>query len=346
MALCDTLQGDYKRTGVRPCGKRRILKLLLFLPFLFWGYGAFYYGSWSPLLCKSLAFAYLAANLAVLVLVRRWVLSAYAALFMLPLLSFLFLMHPSHDREWQPDVSELPWAENFGDQIVVHNVRNCTYQSTSNFVVNYETRSYNLNQLKSVDVSLTDWGLRKVAHTMVSFGFEDDKYLCFSIEARKEVGEEYSSFLGFFRQYELIYIAADEKDLIKLRTTFRKGEEVRLYRMVNMSKESLIYCFNGYMDKINRIRAKPQWYNAITHNCMTSMLRIARSNPYRQKNNPLHWSVILNGYADEHAYNRGVLDTTLPFEELRAKSLINAKANEFIDAPDFSKKIRKGLPGT
>ncbi len=346
MALCNTLQRDYRHTKESSFKRGRVINFALMLPFGIWGCYALYYGSWNPLLCKILACAYLVANLAVLALVRRRALLSYAALFMLPLLAFLFFMQPSHDREWQSDVAELPWAERFGDQIVIHNIRNCIYQSPTDFVVSYETRTYNLNQLKSIDVSLTDWGLRKVAHTMVSFGFEGGKYLCFSIEARKEAGEQYSSFLGFFRQYELIYIAGDESDLIKLRTTYRKGEDVRIYRMVKMDKASLLYCFNGYLDQINAIKAHPMWYNAITHNCMTSMLRIARSNPNRSGSSPLHWSIILNGYADEHAYERGVLDTTLPFEELRARSLINARANEFKDAPDFSEKIREGLPGT
>jgi hypothetical protein len=228
--------------------------------------------------------------------------------------------------------------------VTVRNVRNCRYVSETNFVVRYETRLYDLAKLRTADIFLVDWGLHKVAHTMLSFGFEDGQYLCFSIETRKEVGENYSAVRGLFRQYEVIFVAADERDLVGLRTNFRTGEEVRLYRMVHAPPAAVRGAFLDYLARINGLARKPEWYNALTENCMVGFFQIARHHAVKGRGR-WHWSVILNGYADRHAYENGALDASLPFEELRARSVVNARARAAGDSPDFSARIREGLPG-
>jgi hypothetical protein len=323
---------------------RRLAWLLLFAPFFAWGVFALYYGSWPRAVCVALALLYGAAHLAVLLLapLRRVALGCMAA-FLLPLCAF-HLMQPCNDRVWQPDVAQLPYADIRGDQITVHNVRTCTYQSETNFTAAFETRQYDLSKLRTADIFLADWGLHKVAHTMLSFGFDDGQYLCFSIETRKEADECYSAFKGLFRQYEVIFIAGDERDLIRLRTHYRQGETVRLYRMVRATPEAIRGTFMDYMGRINSLKNKPEWYNALTENCMVGFFQIARQHAVKGRGR-WHWSVILNGYADQHAYENGALDTTLPFEELRARSIINDRARAAGDSPAFSALIRQGLPG-
>jgi len=290
----------------------------------------------------AIAFA-LGGAAAIFLLPARRACWAVAGLFGISLACF-YLMRPSNDRDWQPDVAATPYAEINGNQVVLHNVRNCSYTSETNFVVHYETRTYDLSRLKSVDILFTDWGLKYIAHTMLSFGFEGDDYLCISIETRKKKGDVYSAFKGFFRQYELIYIAADERDVVRLRTNERVGEDVYLYRIQVVSQEHIRSTFLDYLARMNDLHAHAQWYNALTDNCMTSGFRILKKHAAHGRAD-LHWSVVLNGYAADHAYTTGALDTSLPLDELKLRSRINDRARAAGDAPDFSARIRDGMPG-
>ncbi|WP_459925621.1 Lnb N-terminal periplasmic domain-containing protein [Desulfatiferula olefinivorans] len=238
----------------------------------------------------------------------------------------------------------MPYVDITGDIVVVHYVRNIEYITEKEFIPSYETRVYDLSKLRSVDMILSDWGLRYIAHTMVSFGFDDGRYLCFSIETRKEEGEEYSAIKGFFRQFELIYLAGDERDLVRLRTNVRQGEDVYLYRLKIASVDNARNALMEYLERINHLHNHPEWYNALTENCMTSSYRLTRKHalPERAK---WHWSIILNGFSDRYAYEKGIIDTSLAFEELKRISRINARAVSADDATDFSRMIREGLPG-
>ena len=333
--------------GVRPAWRTVALRacgLLLSAPFCAWGFFALYWGSWAEPFGLALAALYAAVHVGLIVcLPLRRIVPACVAVFLLPLVAFL-LMRPSNDRRWQADVAQMPVADIRGEQVTVQNVRNCLYRSETDFDVRYETREYDLAKLRTADIFLVDWGLHKVAHAMVSFGFEDGQYLCFSIETRKEEGESYSAARGLFRQYELIFVAADERDLVGLRALHRKGETVRIYRMVHAPRDAVRGAFLGYLDRVNGLARKPEWYNALTENCMVGFLQIARHHAVKGRGR-WHWSVILNGYADRHAYESGALDRTLPFDELRARSIVNERAVAAGDEPAFSALIRSGVPG-
>jgi hypothetical protein len=322
----------------------RLIYLVLLLPFFLWGFFALWWGSWPVWVCMTIGGVYAVCHFAALVFAPRSRVLLFCALaFLIPLTSF-FLMQPSHDRNWQPDVAKMPYAEMEGDKIVVHHVRNCDYKTETDFTPRFETRTYDLSKLRSVDVMLTDWGLKYIAHTMVSFGFEGDRYLCFSVETRKETGEIYSAVKGFFRQYEVIVIAADERDLVRLRTNFRAGEDVYLYRMRVQSLKNLRDFLKGYINRINELHEHPEWYNALTQNCMTSVFRLAGKYAGESRGK-WHWSIIVNGFADRHAYENGRIDTALPFDELKQASRINDRARKADNSPEFSTIIRQGLPG-
>jgi hypothetical protein len=249
-------------------------------------------------------------------------------------------MPPSNTRNWQPDVVLLPWADIQGNMVTIHNIRNCTYRTETDYTVRHYNRTYDLTTLKTIDLSLVYWGSPLIAHTMLSFGFEGSGKLCFSAETRKEVGEAYSSIKGFFRNYELIYVIADERDLIGLRTNYR-GEQVYLYRL-NESTDLVREVFLDYLQKVNHLENHPEWYNALTANCMTSF-RI-NSVPYNPDARP-DWRLIVNGYIDEMLYERKAIDTSLTFPELKLRSHINERAKGLDKSPDFSQRIRTGLPG-
>ena len=138
---------------------------------------------------------------------------------------------PSNVRNWQPDVAETAWADIEGNRITIHNVRNSVYRSETDYTPRWETRVVDLDSILGADLFITWWGSPWIAHPIMSFHYGDDQYLAFSIEVRKETGEAYSAVRGFFRQFELIYIVSDERDVVKLRTNYRQGEEVYAYRL-------------------------------------------------------------------------------------------------------------------
>jgi hypothetical protein len=187
---------------------------------------------------------------------------------------------------------------------------------------------------------LCSWGSTLIAHTIASWDFLDGPPLAISIETRKERGESYSALRGFFRQFELYYVVADERDVIRLRTNFR-GERVYLYH-IRMSPENARAVLLDYLQAVNSLAKRPQWYNALTHNCTTTIryhaLQVGAGRPW-------DWRILANGHIDELSYERGTIDTSLPFPELKARSNITAKAKAAYDAIDFSARIRQGLPG-
>ncbi len=254
-------------------------------------------------------------------------------------LAWWLLKPPSNSRNWQPDVALLPWADVQGNRVTIHNIRNCDYQSETDYTVRHYDRTFDLAGLKSIDLSQVYWGSRYIAHTMLSFGFEGGAFVCFSVETRKEIGEGYSTIKGFFREYELIYVVADERDLIRLRTNFR-DEQVYLYR-INASTEFVRNVFLAYLQKVNSLKDRPEWYNALTGNCTTGIR--AHTAPY-DPDSSLDWRIIVNGYLDKMLYDRKAVDTSLPFTKLKKKSLINEQAKKADRSPDFSQLIRVGLP--
>ena len=263
----------------------------------------------------------------------------FLVVFAIVLVWWLF-MPPSNSRNWQPDVTILPWADIQGNRVAIHNIRNCDYRSETDYTVHHYDRTFDLTGLKSVDLVMVYWGFPYIAHTMLSFGFEGGGFVTFSVETRKEIGEEYSNFKGFFRQYELTYVVADERDLIRLRTNYR-GEQVYLYRL-HESPDLARKVFLDYLREVNSLKERPQWYNALTGNCTTSFrITTAPYNPDAR----FDWRLIANGFIDEMLYERGAIDTSLPFPELKKRSLINARAKNVDKSPDFSRLIRAGLPG-
>jgi hypothetical protein len=270
--------------------------------------------------------------------VRLGFLAAFAAV-----LVYWFLMPPSNNRDWQPDLATLAWAQITGDKVTIHNIRNCDYRTETDFTCHYYDRTFDLAKLKKVDGFLVYWGSPSIAHTMMSFEFEGQGNVCFSIETRKEKGEDYSTIKGFFRQYELMYVVADERDLVRLRTNYRekgKGEDVYLYRF-NATPEFARNVFLSYLGEVNRLKERPEWYNALTGNCTTSILK--HTMPYNSSGR-FDWRMIVNGYLDEMLYERKNIDTSLPFAELKKRSYINPRAQAADKDPAFSQLIRVGLP--
>ena len=287
---------------------------------------------------------YLALVAAALVLLsgQRRKIIACAAFFVI-ILAWWLTLEPSNARDWQGDVAQTPWAEMDGDQVIIHNVRNFDYRTETDDTPHWETRTYDLKDIRGADLFITFWGSPWIAHPIVSFQFGDHDHVAFSVETRKELGEEYSAFRGFFRQYELVYIIADERDLVRLRTNYRVGEEVYLYR-TTATPESARVVFLDYLRSANELQRDPAFYNAITSNCTTN-IRIHTKAVVGSPPPAWDWRLLLNGKGDEFAYQNGRLAGDLPFEQLKAQAHINDAARAADASPQFSDLIRVGRAG-
>ncbi|HYA39513.1 MAG TPA: DUF4105 domain-containing protein [Candidatus Methylomirabilis sp.] len=313
-----------------------------------WGVLALYYFDHKSLALRTgLAAAFALASLIGLVgfALPRWrwrAFAVYLALFAVVLFSWRAI-EPSNDRDWQPDVAVLPYASIDGDRVTVHNIRNFDYRTETDFTPGYYDKTFDLRKLDGVDLIATYWMGPAIAHIFLSFDFQGD-HLAISIETRKERGEGYSTVQGFFRQYELYYVVADERDVIRLRTNYRKNppEDVYIYRLRG-SIDNGRRLFLQYMDEVNALKDRPEWYNTLTTNCTTAIWMHTRINPGHP---PLSWKVLVSGYLPEYLYEIGKLDTSLPFAELQRRAHINARAQAADKAADFSRQIRAGLPGT
>ena len=315
---------------------------LLILISSVWAFGALWFDGPSHVI----AIAYLVLALTLLILFtsgRR--IAGFGALGLVALVAlWWFSLQPRNDRDWQGDVAREPWAEVNGDLVTIHNVRNFDYRPDNRNGEKgprWETRTVRLSQLTGIDAFLNFWGVSWMAHPILSFQFKDAPPIAVSVETRKEKGEDYSALGGLYRQYELIYVVADERDVIRLRSNYRDGEEVYLYR-TTMPPAEVRERFLEYIRSMNELHAHPRWYNAITANCTTT-IRSQRSIAARS---PWDLRILKNGHIDEMFYQRGLLSTGgLPFIELKQRALINKIANEADQDPEFSRRIRAGRPG-
>jgi hypothetical protein len=305
-----------------------------------WAFGALHYD--FPIAGKVVAWVFALGLVAGVVLIGgRWRKPLVVFAGFVVVLAWWLMLKPSSDRGWQPDVAQTAWAEIDGDVVTLHNIRNFDYRTATDYTPRWETRTVRLSKLTGIDIAITYWGSPWMAHPIVSFQFADAPPVCFSIETRKEVGEGYSTIGGFYRRFELIYIVADERDVIRLRTNFRDGEDVYLYRL-SATREKARERFLEYITVLNELHARPRWYNAATGNCTTSI----RTQHAASERAPWDWRMLVNGKGDEMLFERGALAADgLGFAELRRQALINPAALSAGGDPDFSRRIREGRAG-
>jgi hypothetical protein len=245
--------------------------------------------------------------------------------------------HPSNDRDWRPEYS-IPAKFHLQNRIVfAQRVRSFSYRSEDDFTEAYYDANYHLDELENVDLVSSYWAGDAIAHVFLTFGFSGGRHLAFSIETRRARGVDYSTLAGFFHHYELFYVVADERDLIGVRTDIRR-EQVYLYRL-RLSPQVRERLFVSYVDKVNQLVSRPEWYNTVTDNCTTGILNRANTLGDIRYN----WRVLLSGYAAEYAYSLGLLNPEQTFADLRRESLIERPPGATINAT-FSQDIRKGLP--
>lgn len=251
---------------------------------------------------------------------------------------FSLIVRPSLTRDWTADQQILARATFDGDKVAITNIRNINYRSTTDYDVRYYDKTFDLNKIESVWYMVepfSGYGAG-AAHTFVSFGFGGNDYVAVSVEIRKEKGESFSAVKGLFRQYELVYVIADERDVIKLRSNYRK-DQVFLYPM-KTTKENMRKLFVSMINRANKLATEPEFYNTFTSTCTTNI--VSHVNELVPGRIPFSFKVLMPAYSDELAQKIGLIDDTLPLAQLREKYKINARAEKYADDPLFSTRIR------
>jgi hypothetical protein len=261
------------------------------------------------------------------------------AILFLGVVGWWITIQPSHDRSWRPEVAVMPRAFIDGDRVRLTGVRNFDFRSRDDFTVRYEEREVLLSHLTGLDFYVSYWSEGLVGHTFLSFLFGNAPPLSISIETRPEVGEGFDPLASLFKQFELIYVVGDERDIVRVRTNYRR-ETVYLYRL-NTSAEDARRLLLVYLGRINELADRPEFYHLLTNSCTINIVRYANAAGRQGRLDIRH---VLNGLADSYLYRSGRIDTTLPFDELRQRSLINEAARAADGAPDFSQRIRASLP--
>ncbi len=307
---------------------------------LVWATLAIYYSNlpW-PWLRLALAVSFAAFGVWALWITRRprmpWV---FAGLFLVVCAWWATIL-PSHDREWRTDVAVMPRAIIDGDRVRFNGVRNFDYRSRNDFTVRHEEREVSLSHLTGVDFYVSFWMEGPIGHTFLSFIFDNAPPLSISIETRPEVGEGYSPIASMFKQYELIYIVGDERDLVRLRTNYR-DEEVFLYHLT-ISPEAARRLFLVYVERINELHDKAEWYHLLSNSCTINIVRYAN---VAGRTGGLDIRHVLNGLIDRYFYNTGLVNTALGFDELRRRSNITEVSRAAGNGDDFPQRIRANLP--
>jgi hypothetical protein len=307
---------------------------------LAWATLAIYYSNlpWGWLRL-SLAVAFLVFGIWALWLTRRpRMFLAFAGLFLCVLVWYICI-RPSHDRPWRPEVSVMPRATTDGDRVRFTGFRNFKYGSRDDFTLRYEEREFLISHLTSLDFFVSYWKKGPVAHTFLSFNFDNALPLCISIETRPEVGEGFNPIASLFKQFELIYVVGDERDIVRVRTNYRK-EDVYLYHILT-SPENARRLFLVYINRINQLADHPEFYHLLSNSCTINIVRYANKAGRIGRLDLRHF---LNGFIDSYIYSAGLVDNSLPFDELRRRSRIDEAALAADDAPDFSQRIRASLP--
>ena len=250
-------------------------------------------------------------------------------------------IRPTNRGDWQPDVAQTAWTERDGDKITIHNLRNFDYRPGLPPQAHWETKVVHVSDLQAVDLFINFWGSTLICHPIVSFQFGTDDHVAISVETRMTKSQSYSTLRGFYKQFALIYIVADERDVVRVRTNYRH-EQLYLYR-TSIRPERAQALFLDYLRTVDALHQHPRFYNAITSNCTTNVRTHTAATTTKPV--PWDWQLLLNGTIDQFVYEHGGFSSRLPFAELKARSLIDGKAQAADQASDFSELIRAGLPG-
>ncbi len=273
---------------------------------------------------------------------KRYLINfGYFLLMFCMLLLWWSSIKPTHEKDWADDVMYMASGEVKGNLVTVHNVRNFKWRAEDAYIPKWETRTYDLTKIQSIDLFTSHWGIEAIAHVLVTFGFSDGQFITFTVEIRKTKGQSFDSLAGFFKAYELSIIATDERDAVGVRPNVR-GEDTYLYRL-NMPKETMRQLFTAYIKKANDLVEQPQFYHTITANCTTIVFDMMEHISGKM---PFDYRVLATGYLPEYVQDlNGFYAKDVPLEELTQKGLINTRSKAAMNLNTYSQDIRRDVPG-
>jgi hypothetical protein len=320
-----------------------LFSLLVLMPLGLWSTLALWFRTPGPEWVRALAaaaFALIAlTTIAGVFSARRWRALGGFALAFGALLIWWSTIKPPADRDWTPEVARQVTGVVKGDILTLANQRDFDWTSEKDATENWVTQSYDLSKLRKLDIFLAYWAGPAMTHPMMSFEFEDGRHLAWSIEVRSARGGEFSPVANLFKADPLVFLASDERDMVRLRSNIR-GEDVQLYRL-NTPPDVARALLLEYVEQSNELAAQPRFFNSIATNCTTSVVKLIRAAGGKM---PFDWRLIVNGYLPSFLYDRGAVDTGIPLDELVARSRIGARAQAADRSPEFSKLIRVGVP--
>ncbi|MDY0206014.1 MAG: DUF4105 domain-containing protein [Pseudomonas sp.] len=321
-----------------------VLLSLMIVVAALWGGLALYYqlpfaqlGLWAGLV--------LWAGVSVVALVRLWRYNRWQGLLLYLVLHAALLvwwnsLTPSNQNLWEDDVAQMTTGRVEGDQVTLFNVRNFDWRSETDYTPRWDTREYDLSKLQSVDMLTSHWGMDAIAHVLVSFGFDDDQFVTFSVEIRKKKGQTFSEVAGFFKQYELSILATDERDAIGVRPNVR-GEDTFLYR-IDMPEDIRRQLFVSYIEQANQLIEEPRFYNTVTANCTTLVFGMMQ---HISGGLPLDSRLLLTGYLPSYIEELDGLTDGFDLAQLRSAGRITERSKQAENSANYSKIIRQGVPG-
>ena len=269
---------------------------------------------------------------------RRWrAVMVYAAVYAV-FLAWSGSISPSNDKNWAADVAHGITGIIDGDRLSAREVRNFIWHTEMDYTERWEQRIYDLSKLRSLDLFLVYWMGPSIAHTIMSFGFDDGRYLDFSIELRRVQDDQYSAVAGFFKTHELVYIGADERDLMTLRKV--RNEQIQLYRLRTPPARARALLVE-YIEQANDLAVRPRFYNTLTTNCTTTIFDMIRA---VTSSIPFDWRIILTGDLPGYLYEHGAVDTSIPLEELRQRADVTSRVDASLSEVEFSSRLREGVP--
>lgn len=344
--------GAHRANGALPLKKTKMIATRLFsrlaavlvvAPLGLWATLALWFRAPGPAWIRTAAAAALAllalAALAALWTGRRLRRLGLFALAFGAILIWWGTLRPPAEADWSPDVARQVTGVVEGDRLTLTNLRDFDWKSPTQADERWTKESYDLSKLRELDVFLAYWAGPEMTHPILSFGFEDGRWLAWSIEVRSLRGGEFAPIADLFRNSPLVIVAAPERDVVRLRSNIR-GEDVQLYRLrtpPDVARAILLQ----YVEESNALAAEPRFYNSLTTNCTTFLVKMIRAAGGHM---PFDWRLIVNGFLPSYLYDRGAVDARLPLEELRSRARISARAREVGDSPDFSRLIREGVP--
>jgi hypothetical protein len=269
---------------------------------------------------------------------RRWrAMLIYAAAYAI-FLGWSSSISASNDKNWAADVAHGITGTINGDRLTVRNLRNFNWRTETDYIEHWEERTYDLSRLRSLDLFLVYWMGPSIAHTIMSFGFDDGRYLDFSIELRRTQNDQYSAIAGFFKTHELVYIGADERDLMTLRKA--RHEQIQLYRLKTPPERARALLVE-YIKQANDLAAHPRFYNTLTTNCTTTIFNMMRS---VTSSIPFDWRIILTGYLPNYLYDHGAVDTRVSLEGLQQRADVTRRVEAGLSEVEFSSRLRESVP--